>query len=310
MDKFVDLHTHTNASDGRDSPTQVVSKAAELGLSAIAITDHDTLKGLETAQVEGQRLGVEVIRGCELSVDSEMGEVHIVALWVPKQAYELENALEQLRENRANRNKIIVQKLNDMGIDIHYEEVLCATRSPDNAQNISMIPMSSVATRPKNIANAVGRPHIATVLLQKGYVSNIREAFSKYIGDKCPAFERKALFDVQKIMRLLVDVQATICLAHPGLIKCTHQWLENYVIDLKTIGLSGLEVYHSEHDAKITKFLLRLAHKHDLAVSGGSDYHGAVKPHIALGFGRGDLRVRMQVLDNLKKNRLALGYTI
>ncbi len=317
---FIDLHIHTLASDGRDSPAEVVRKAKELGLSAIAITDHDTLKGLPEAQEQGDKLGLEVIRGCELSINSPHGEVHMVALWIPQEAQELEKALEQLRENRARRNEIIVQKLNDMNIPIKYEDVLRASRSPDNAKRPTKKKkkISDKVAQPfsegakaldtPHSPNSVGRPHIATVLFEQGYVSSIREAFSKYIGNACPAFEPKKLLDTEEIMHLLMQCQATVCLAHPGLIPCDRTWLDGYVLSLKNLGLSGIEAYHSEHDADTTEFLLHLAQKHDLGVSGGSDYHGAVKPHISLGCGRGNLRIAKEILDALKERRRAQGF--
>ncbi len=307
MAKFIDLHIHTLASDGRDSPAEVVRKGAALGLCAMAITDHDTLKGLDEAEEEGKKLGVEIIRGCELSITSERGEVHILALWIPQEVKALEKALEQLRQNRAKRNEIIVEKLQGMGITIDYQDVLRASRSPDNAteKNVKRAQSSAKAkeSQAPNSPNAVGRPHIATVLLEKGYVSSIREAFSKYLGPKCPAFEPKKLLDVEEIMQLLVDAKATISLAHAGLIPCDHAWLENYIQHLQSFGLNALEVYHSEHDKATTEFLLSLAHKYDLGITGGSDYHGAVKPHISLGCGRGNLRMGVDILEALKERR-------
>ncbi len=312
MPPFIDLHIHTLASDGRDSPAEVVRKAAALGLCAIAITDHDTLEGLEEAENEGKKWGIEVIRGCELSIASEHGEVHILALWLPQEAETLEKALEQLRQNRAKRNEIIVEKLNAMGVDINYDDVLRATRSPDNATAKNTKTKKATRTQkkskkelstPSNTPNAVGRPHIATVLLEKGYVSSIREAFSKYLGTNSPAFEAKKLLDVEEIMQLLVQHKATISLAHAGLIPCERAWLESYIQYLQKLGLNALEVYHSEHDAETTEFLLKLAHKYDLGITGGSDYHGAVKPHISLGCGRGNLRIGVDILDALKERR-------
>ncbi len=298
MKMQIDLHTHTTASDGRDTPAEVVRKAAETGLCAIAITDHDTLDGLAEAQTEGQRLGLEVIRGCELSVHSEQGEVHILALWVPHEAAKLEEALGTLREHRAMRNMHIVEGLQKMGVAITYDEVLAVAYDRETI------------TEGDTPSISLGRPHIAAVLLQKGYVSSVSEAFSKYLGSDCPAYVAKKLLDVKEVMALLREAQATICLAHPGLIKCSQEWLEKYIVYLQELGLHGLEVYHSTHDEAMTDRLLALTKKYNLSVSGGSDYHGASKPTIFLGCGKGNLRLGVEILDGLKEQRRQLGYPI
>ena len=286
MKGYIDLHTHTTASDGSDNPKEVVSKAAKLGLKAIAITDHDTLDGLEEAELAGLENGIEVIRGCELSVMSPYNEVHILGLWIPHQADELNSALSVLREHRARRNEIIVDKLQALGFEISYAEVL-----------------EEAVKKSKNSQKSIGRPHIAQVLLKKSYVADINEAFVKYIGINGVAFEPKQLFEVEVIFKLLSDVKATICIAHPGLIKCTVKELDSYIGYLKELGLFGIEAYHSEHSEKVTNELLRLAKKYDLGISGGSDYHGTPKPSISLGFGKGNLRIKYSVLEKLKARR-------
>ncbi len=299
MGMDIDLHVHTIASDGRDTPAQVVRNAAEAKLSAIAITDHDTLDGLAEAESEAKKCGIELIRGCELSVKSERGEVHILGLWIPHKAQKLENALQILREHRAMRNIEIVDKLRAIGVDISYDDVL-QIACGNNAT-------SADSSSPKN---SIGRPHIAAVLLQKGYVSSITEAFSRYIGNNCQAYGSKKLFEVEEIMELLRDVKATICLAHPGLIRCTPSWLEGYILYLRGLGLHGLEVYHSTHSDNVTYRLLSLAKKYDLCISGGSDYHGAAKPNIFLGCGKGNLCLGYDILDKLKAQRQELGYPV
>ncbi len=326
MKNCVDLHTHTLASDGRDTPTAVVSKAAWLGLTAIAITDHDTLDGLAEAEAQGKENNIEVIRGCELSVLSECGEVHILGLWIPQQAQDLEQALKQLRHNRMQRNVVIVERLQKMGIDISYEDVLRMAKKAKGQQGGKLLETLQCATKAvlapfkgksatsedaqKSEENAVGRPHIAAVLLEKGYVTSIKEAFVKYLADGCPAYEPKKIFEVEEVFRLLREAQATISLAHPGLIRCTPQWLDNYVAFLKNLGLCALEVHHSEHDEETTARMLALTKKYDLGVSGGSDYHGSVKPTIHLGCGKGNLRINVSILEALKEQRRVMGYPV
>ena len=144
--KFIDLHTHSSASDGTDSPAQLVTNAYAAGLAAVAITDHDTLSGLDEGQQVGRELGIEVVRGCEISTGTELGELHILGLWLPQDPQALLEKLHWLRERRAERNVGIVKKLQDLGYDINMEEVLAAAKG-----------------------ESVGRPHIAEVLLNKGF---------------------------------------------------------------------------------------------------------------------------------------------
>ncbi len=279
--QFIDLHTHTCASDGSDKPSDLVKKAARLGLKAIAITDHDTLSGLSEACAQGVESNIEVIRGCELSVHSEGGELHILGLWIEDNAQELEEALERLRKFRTERNKIMVERLNNMGLDICYADVL-------------------------NVAggDAVGRPHIAKVLLQKGYITSINQAFTSYLGSKGKAYAKKEILNMDEAMRLLNNAKASISLAHPGLLSCSEQCLTKLLLQLKSLGLTGIEAYHSAHTRSNEDMCIRLAQKFGLDITGGSDYHGATKPHIQLGFGKGNLRISSDLLDKLKQRRV------
>ncbi len=283
--QYIDLHTHSTCSDGSDSPTDLVHKAADAGLVAVALTDHDTISGLPEAEAAGRERGIEVVRGCELSVGTEQGEVHVLGLFLPREAAlleELEEALHDLRIHRSTRNAEIVHKLQKMGLNIDYEAVL-EKAGGDRASGES-----------------VGRPHIARLLQEKGYVSSVREAFSVYLGNKGKAFVPKKVLEVQEAMGLLQRSKATICLAHPGLIGCSAKWLDTFVAKLKEQGLHAIEAYHSEHSPAAVDACTALAKKYTLALTGGSDYHGASKPQIVLGFGKGNLRIGEQLLDNLR----------
>ncbi len=282
--KYIDLHTHSTCSDGTDSPASLVRLAAKAGLAAVALTDHDTISGLHEAEQAGREHGIEVVRGCELSVGTEQGEVHILGLFLPQDPTsleELENALQYLRDHRSRRNAQIVQKLQEMGLEIDYEAVL--NRLGDRAGGES-----------------VGRPHIAKLLQEKGYVSSIREAFSVYLGNKGKAFVPKKVLKVSEAMGLLQRSKATICLAHPGLMACSHKWLDSFVAKLKEQGLHAIEAYHSEHAPAAENMCKTLAKKYELAITGGSDYHGNSKPQIVLGFGKGNLRIPEGILDTLR----------
>ncbi len=288
--EFVDLHTHSHASDGSDSPAELVQHAAAAQLSAVALTDHDTISGLAEAEAEGRVQGIEVIRGCELSVASVYGEIHILGLWIPSDknsVQELETQMYALRAHRTERNHIIVKKLQQLGLHIDYDDVLEAAAG-----------------------ETVGRPHIAKVLVSKGYVPTIKDAFGIYLGSDGKAYEAKKVWEMEQAVTQLVRIGATVSMAHPGLIHCPFEWLDTTVGQLKALGLSAIEAYHSDHTAAAEADCVRLAKKYDLALSGGSDYHGTAKPHISLGKGRGGLRVPLYILEVLKKQRQEKGLPI
>lgn len=282
--KLIDLHTHTRASDGTDSPSALVEKAHAAALAALAVTDHDTLSGLEEAEETGRSLGIRVIRGCELSAGTEHGEVHILGLWLPRKAQSLQEQLVQLRRKRAERNALIVDKLRGLGLAISLEDVREVARG-----------------------ESVGRPHIAEVLLRKGYVKDLRQAFGDYLGSRGKAFVPKEVLEPETAVRLLAQLGATVCLAHPMLQKYPRGWLEGFIGRLAGYGLTAVEAWHSEHSEADVRACLALAKRFGLGLSGGSDYHGGNKPGICLGVGRGGLRIRLEVLEALEARRRAQG---
>lgn len=282
--KLIDLHTHSQASDGTDSPAALVKKAHAAGLAAVAVTDHDTLSGLEEAEETGRSLGITVIRGCELSTGTEHGEVHILGLWLPRKAQALQKQLALLRRKRAERNALIVDRLRGLGLAICLDDVLEAAQG-----------------------ESVGRPHIAEVLLRKGYVHDAREAFRDYLGSRGKAFVPKEALQPETAVRLLAELGATVCLAHPMLQKYPRGWLEDFTGRLVGYGLTAVEAWHSEHSETDVRACLALAKRFGLGLSGGSDYHGRNKPGIRLGVGRGGLRVGLDVLEDLRAARRARG---
>lgn len=283
----IDLHTHTLVSDGTDSPAQLVRRAKSLGLCAVGITDHDTVAGLDEAGQEGAALGIEVVRGCEISARGEGSEIHILGLWLPQDITVLERSLRVLREHRNARNVIIVQKLQALGLDISYEEVVAASKG-----------------------EAVGRPHIAAVLLRKGFVHDWQEAFVRYLGYKGQAFVPKEILSPEDAVSLLAGMGATVSLAHPCLSIASREAMEGSVRQLKDYGLTAIEAYHSEHSQAEQRFCVDVATRYGLALTGGSDYHGTAKPRISLGTGYGGLRVPMFVLDSLKAQRRRMGLAV
>jgi predicted metal-dependent phosphoesterase TrpH len=275
----VDLHTHSNASDGQLSPAEVVRLAAQAGLAAVALTDHDTLDGLEEALQAGLELGIEVIPGCELSVVDSGRELHILGLWVRPGAKELETALASLRESRDDRNKLIVEKLTHMGIPIEYDEVL------ELAQG------------------TVGRPHIAQILVERGIVRDFDAAFKQYLGRHGRAFAPKRELSLATAVDVLKAEGATVALAHPYLLGENGRSMENLVQRYAGLGVNAIEAYYTDHSQIKTREYLELARRLDLGVCGGSDFHGAIKPGIRIGVGKGKLAVPEAVLDDLKERR-------
>lgn len=284
---YIDLHTHTYTSDGSDSPAQLIIKAKELGLSAIAITDHDTIAGLAEAQEQALKCSVEFIRGCEMSALCEGIDLHILGLWLPHNASVLEEKLAQLQEYRGNRNIIMLEKLCKLGLHINYDEVLAISKG-----------------------ESVGRPHIAQLMVEKGHVRNTKEAFSKYLGFKGRIYEPKKILDAQEVISLLSNIGASISFAHPCIMGISYKRIEAIVEQFKGYGLCSLEAYHSEHTPKDQDFCIGLAKKHNLTLTGGSDYHGKAKPHVKLGRTHGNMQISSALLDALKEQRVKLGLYI
>ncbi|MDL2272424.1 PHP domain-containing protein [Desulfovibrio sp. OttesenSCG-928-I05] len=272
----VDLHTHSCASDGTDSPGELVRLAAATGLAAVALTDHDTLGGLDEATEAGKHYGVELIRGCEVASDSPYGEVHIVGLWIPEKAPALEAALREIRDGRASRNERMVQKLQEHGIGISMDDV-----------------------QREAGGETIARPHIARALVAGGYVKNVQTAFATLIGEGCPMYVGREIPTPSRALAMLRDEGAVTVLAHPMLIKAPPEWLDGLVRNLAAEGLNALEAWHSEHDTAATRTVVTLADRHGLALSGGSDYHGWVKPTIKIGTGKGSLRIPYSVMERL-----------
>ena len=282
--QFIDLHTHSQASDGTDSPAQLVRNAHEKGLAAVAMTDHDTVSGLDEGEATARELGLEFVRGCELSTSTELGEMHVLGLWLPRQLDPLLERLVYLRGKRSERNVRIVEKLQGLGVEITLDEVLRLARG-----------------------ESVGRPHIAAVLVRKGYVHDVSEAFREYLGYYGRAYLPKEVLRPEEAVSVLSSLGATVCLAHPLLQKLPEGWLEAFIERLLPCGLTAIEAYHSEHTQADSRRCLELARHYGLTISGGSDYHGTNKPRIRLGTGYGSLRVPYSVLERLREMRARRG---
>ena len=283
----IDLHSHSTSSDGTFTPTELIQHARDLGLKAIALTDHDTTMGLNEAIKAGKRCGVEVIPGCELSVTFHSGFMHILGLWVPVDAPHLNEVLRKLREKRGTRNLRVIEKLNAQGIDITYQEVL---------------DLAGDAT--------VGRPHFAQVLMGKGVVSSVNEAFSIYLGSTGSAYVPKDKLTPEQAIAALQQEQATIVLAHPYSLDLEGEAEAAAIEHLKDLGMDGMEAYYSLHSPEQTKKYLDLCTRFDLLPSAASDFHGTVKPNIELGTGKGNLNAPYALLQAFKDRRIAQGLLV
>ncbi|ACL75196.1 PHP domain-containing protein [Ruminiclostridium cellulolyticum] len=278
MEKIIDLHTHSTASDGSMSPAELVRHAKAIGLAAIALTDHDTVDGVEEAINEGKRSGIEVIPGIEISVRYKP-EMHILGLFPDCDKYiNIRSELYVVKKGRQDRNRKIINRLNELGIEITEDEV----------KNVAM-------------GDITGRPHIARVLVAKEYVKNINEAFDIYLSkDGLAYFQRFELEPADGIKAIRKSGGIPV-IAHPVFLRKNYNEMDELLGELKGYGLAGIEAYYSENTKEDTGNFLRLAIKHGLVVTGGSDFHGIFKPGIELGHGSGGLKVPYELLDKLRE---------
>jgi predicted metal-dependent phosphoesterase TrpH len=283
MDQIIDLHTHSTASDGSMSPAELVKHAKSVGLAAVALTDHDTVDGIGEALEEGKRIGIEVIPGIEISVKYKP-EMHILGLFPNGENYEkIRHELTAIKQGRDIRNRKIIKRLNELDINITEEEV----------RNVAM-------------GDITGRPHIARVLVAKGYVGSIDEAFDKYLSRDGLAYFQRFEMEPADGIKAIRNAGGLPVIAHPIFLRKGYDEMDYLLKELKGYGLDGIEAYYSENSKEDTGNFLRLAIKHELVVTGGSDFHGSFKSGIELGSGRGGLKVPYELLEKLKAYHISL----
>ena len=275
---MIDLHVHSTASDGSESPAAVVRMAAAAGLTAIALTDHDTQSGIAEARIEAARSGVELIAGTELSLEWVQGAMHMVVLFLEPGPGPLQDRLAGLREGRTERNNRIVARLVELGLPISEAEIL------DLAGGES-----------------VGRPHIAAVMVSRGYVESIFDAFDRYLAWGKPAYMARPRLSPEEAVGLALESKAVPILAHPHTLGLnTSEEVSTTLRRLSGAGLVGIECYYPLYSPFEREGYAALAERFGLKPSGGSDYHGTYKPDVELGIGRGNLAVADQLLDALR----------
>ena len=278
---IIDLHAHTTASDGSLHPGELVQLAKDIGLLALAVTDHDTLEGVPEALEYGKALGLEVVQGVEISAEFKPGTMHVLGYDIDAQNHVIDGKLKALQEGRRTRNPKIISKLREMDIDITMDEV---TEVAGGGQ--------------------IGRPHFAQVLLRKGYVESVQEAFDLYLAKGGPAYLDKFRFFPREAIEVILEAGGLPVLAHPFSLKLDHTTeLESLIAELVEYGLVGLEVYYSKHTPEMTDYYLGLAERFGLAPTGGSDFHGISKSEIQLGKGLGNLAVPYRLLTGLRNAR-------
>lgn len=275
---MVDLHTHSTASDGTLTPRELVLLAKNEKLEGLALTDHDTISGLKEAYETAKQVSLPFICGVEISVKFEgPGHFHMLGYFAKPEIPEIEETLKTLQKAREQRNKKMIEKLRNLGIEITLEEL-------------------------KAIAEGeIGRPHIANLLVKKGIVKSFEEAFEKFLRKGALAYVPKALLKPEEAIERILKAKGIPVLAHPCTLKLTLDTLEKYICSLKEKGLMGVEVYYTEHSKEFTNFLLNLAKRLNLLITGGSDFHGKNKPDIKLGKGFGNLNVPKDCFENLQK---------
>jgi predicted metal-dependent phosphoesterase TrpH len=284
---YVDLHLHTTASDGVMTPSEIVRYAKSKGLQAIAITDHDTIEGLEEGLSEGRKIGFEVIPGIEISAEHSPGSMHLLGFFIDIHHALLNEKLGYLQKARAERNPKIVEKLNRLGIEVTYEEVLKASGG-----------------------GQVGRPHIAQVLFEKGYVRSFQEAFERFLGKGAQAYVEKFRFSPKESIHFIREAKGIAVLAHPNTLKMNgYSELENLVLQLIKEGLKGIEVYYPEHNVLEVAKYKALSERHGLLMTGGTDYHGIEKNGLEIGIGRGEMKLPYSIVEELKSAREPSGTT-
>jgi predicted metal-dependent phosphoesterase TrpH len=278
----IDLHSHTNESDGTFTPEELVDLALERGIEALAISDHDTFAGFDQALPLARSRGLDLVCGIELSTrvpGTKVRTVHLLGYFLhqPPSA-EFREWLGELITGRRDRNQRLIASLREQGIDIELGEVEKLGRT------------------------LTGRPHFARLLIQKGYVRSFDEAFRRYLGELAPSYVERYAPYVKAAIQRVVEAGGLPVLAHPIRLGFRDtEAEEKFIVELRDAGLRGIEVFHSDHGPREVERYAGIARKYNLAVSGGSDFHGEVKPQISLGTGYdGNLNIPKSVLESLR----------
>ena len=275
---MIDLHTHSTASDGSFTPTELINYAKNKGIEVLALTDHDTISGISEALEAAEKAGIDFVPGVEISALWLIGTMHILGYYIDPNSELLHSTLKNLQKLRDDRNHKIIEKLREHGVDITYEEV------------------------EKVAGGQIGRLHISRILIEKGYAADVQSAFKKFLTNGAPTYIPKVRLEPPKAIELIKESGGIPVLAHP----CTlglddFSDLEKLFRELKRDGIEGIEAYYSDHSKELTDFCVKMAKELNLLITGGSDFHGKNKKHIDLGVGRGDLVIPDELAIKLKE---------
>ena len=286
---MIDLHTHSSVSDGSEHPARIPELAAAAGCAAVALTDHDSLDGLAEAATAAARVGVRLVRGCEVSCRKPAvpgglpagGSAHVLCYFVEGAEGPLQDELGRLRADRRARNERLVGRLRELGVPVTWDEVVAEAGTEAG----------------------VGRPHFARVLVRKGAADDVSDAFDRWLGDSRPAYVAKARLEAADVAALARASGAVAVLAHPLSLGLEPGPLEAVVRELAEHGLAGVEAVYGTYAPDQRRGLARLAARTGLVATGGSDFHGSFKPDLHVGTGLGDLDVPDDALDALEARR-------
>lgn len=273
----IDLHTHSVYSDGTDTPAGLVAMAAERGLRALALTDHDSVGGVSELLAAAAPTSVEAVPGIELSAECERGTMHILGYFIDHSCQTLLEKIEKVRSGRDRRNVEILKKINRLGYRLLWEDI---------EKQVGL--------------DVVGRPHIAAALVECGHVKSKKAAFDLLLAKGRPAYVERDRYSAKECINLIRQAGGVAVLAHPATIHLSDAKLRGLVGELKEHGLGGIEAHYAEnHPQNIRKFV-RWAGELDLVCTGGTDFHGGNSPDLRIGIGFGQLRVPDEALDQLK----------
>ena len=277
MDR-IDLHIHTTASDGTFTPEEVVREASRLGLAAVAITDHDTAAGYARAAAEGEKRGLEVVPGIEISTKFRSA-VHILGYYIDVDSPALEEVLDWMHRDREERNVKLCAMLRASGVDIDIERMHA------------------------RFGDLVGRPHFAEIMIENGMARDMNDAFERLLNKNKPFFIPRQFLPIERSIEIIREAGGTAVLAHPFQYRLDDAALRELIEHCMESGLEGMECRYSGYDAAQTAYLEALAAEYGLVRTGGSDFHGAIKGEIRLGEGKGGLNVPYAFLEELRSRR-------
>ncbi len=280
--KKIDLHTHSTSSDGTLSPSAIIRMAESLDLAAVALTDHDTLDGIQEFLSAAKQSKVKAVPGVEIASTWNLREIHVLGLWVDHANSELGELLKKIRGNREKRNYEMLEGLRKSGFDITLEEV-------------------------KNEAggDVIGRPHVASLLVKKKYFKTIKDVFGSCLARGAQNYVSRILPEIAEVISIIHNAGGIAIWAHPvhrNKSNCTN--VKSDIIHFISLGLDGIEAYYPEYSEKQHKMLLKYASELNLQITGGTDFHGEILPSISMATGRGNLSIPETVYTELKNYHL------